>query len=170
MGQLTTSSNRNGRHGINIDMTPMVDLAFLLLTFFVLTMTINKKTAMQVQMPDSRETSPTTPINIKRVLTVVLHKDDRVYYYRGDKPKVQITNFSNDGIRNVLLNSTKTIPELVLLIKPSKESKYKNLVDLLDEVDITHVQHYYIVKETNEDRQQIASSRAMVEALRSADN
>lgn len=157
MGQVT-SPNRNGRRGISIDMTPMVDLAFLLLTFFVLTMTINKKSAMQVQTPDTRDTILTSPVNIKRVLTIVLGENDRIYYHQGDQPKVQLTNYSKNGIRELLLKSNQTIPKLVVLIKPSKASKYKNLVDVLDEVDITHIPHYYIVKETAEDRQLIASS------------
>ena len=158
MGQVSMSSNRNGRHGISIDMTPMVDLAFLLLTFFVLTMTINKKFAMQVQTPDSRENTPTTPVNVKRVLTIVLGESDRIYYYQGEQPKARLTDYSKGGIRELLLTSNRSIPKLVVLIKPSKESTYKNLVDVLDEIDITHTPHYYIVKETAEDRQLIALS------------
>lgn len=158
MGQAATSSNRNGRDGIHIDMTPMADLAFLLLTFFVLTMTINKKYVVQVQTPDTRDTFSTVPINVKRVLTIVLGRNNRIYYYQGDQTQVQLTDYSKEGIRDLLLRSNIMIDKLVVLIKPSQESKYKNLVDVLDEVDITQIPHYYIVKETDDDRNMIASA------------
>lgn len=157
MAQLTVSSGKRGRHSIKMDMTPMVDLAFLLLTFFVLTMTINKKFVVPIEMPDSNNIN-TQPVNIKRVLTLVLAAENKVYYYEGDQPNVKLTTYSDDGVRRVLLEANKRIDRMVVLIKPFKESKYKNMIDILDEIHITHVQYYYVVKETPEDRELISAS------------
>ncbi len=69
-----------------VDMTPMVDLAFLLLTFFVLTSNLNKAKTMEIAMPkDVKDTATTTKINYKLAVTVLLdgNKDGKIYYYEG---------------------------------------------------------------------------------------
>jgi biopolymer transport protein ExbD len=69
-----------------VDMTPMVDLAFLLLTFFVLTSNLNKAKTMEIAMPkDTKDTATTTKINYKLAVTVLLdgNKDGKIYYYEG---------------------------------------------------------------------------------------
>src|SRR6188508_1902508 len=66
-----------------IDMTPMVDLAFLLLTFFMLTTTFNKPQTMEINMPTNEKTPDPTELPASKALTVILGKNDKVYYYQG---------------------------------------------------------------------------------------
>src|SRR5258708_14608276 len=72
---------RAKKSSTHIDMTPMVDLAFLLLTFFVLTSTFSKPSVMELAMPKNDKT--VKPVNVKNILTIVLDKLDTVYYYFG---------------------------------------------------------------------------------------
>jgi len=132
-----------------IDMTPMVDLAFLLLTFFMLTTTFAKPNVMQLTMPvkDKNDEHP-TEIKASEAVTIILGEDDKVYYYFGlndpknaQKPELKVTNYGQNGIRQVLLTRKQQQPEPVILIKPysyeGKEARYKNMVDILDEMNIT---------------------------------
>jgi len=152
---------RSKKTSTRIDMTPMVDLAFLLLTFFVMTTTLNKPQTMEITMPDKPKTEDKQPlVNEKRVLTLVLGGDDKVYWYLGiTDPKVELSNFSNDGIRKVLLQQNAQIKEMVVLIKPSDESKYKNVVDILDEMNISNIASFALVDITPVDKELIKDSQ-----------
>jgi biopolymer transport protein ExbD len=152
---------RSKKTSTRIDMTPMVDLAFLLLTFFVMTTTLNKPQTMEITMPEKPKTEDKQPlVNEKRVLTLVLGGDDKVYWYLGiTDPKVELSNFSNDGIRKVLLQQNAQIKEMVVLIKPSDESKYKNVVDILDEMNISNIARFALVDITPVDKELIKDSQ-----------
>jgi biopolymer transport protein ExbD len=132
-----------------IDMTPMVDLAFLLLTFFILTSTFIKPMVMSLGMPDS--SAPGSPVNDENVLNLVLAEGNKVYWWDGLEGPVQATNYSSRGVREVLLRH-KTNRNLIVLIKPTDESKYENIVDVLDEVTITNTERYAIVDFTPADK------------------
>lgn len=144
-----------------IDMTPMVDLAFLLLTFFMLTTTFAKPNVMQLTMP-VKEKNPNpdeqTKIKASQAMTVILAPDDKVFYFFGlnepnDKsvavPEIKVTDFSANGIRKVLLERQRQQPEPIILIEPysvdGKTSKYKNMVDILDEMNITNQKKYALI-------------------------
>jgi biopolymer transport protein ExbD len=143
-----------------IDMTPMVDLAFLLLTFFILTTTLNKPQTMELTMPEKPKGEEKLPeVNEKKVVTLILGDDDKVYWYLGiTDPKLELSNFSKDGIRKVLLQKSNEIPGMIILIKPSKESRYKNMVDILDEMNITNMKRFAMVKITPIDEELIKES------------
>jgi biopolymer transport protein ExbD len=146
---------RSKKTSTRIDMTPMVDLAFLLLTFFVMTTTLNKPQTMEITMPEEDEKEP-PKVNEKHVLTLVMGKDDRIYWYIGiTDPEVKVTNFSHNGIRKLLLEKKRDIPKLIVLIKSLDESKYKNMVDILDEMNINSIQRYAIVDVTPVDKELI---------------
>lgn len=141
-----------------VDMTPMVDLAFLLITFFMLTTTFNKPQTMEVNMPDKTDgPNKPLPINEKRALTVILGKDNRVYYYQGvNNPKVETTNYSDQGLREVLIKKKKEIlqkvgKDMFVVIKATDGSNYKNVVDVLDEMAITSVPTYALADITPAD-------------------
>jgi biopolymer transport protein ExbD len=138
-----------------IDMTPMVDLAFLLLTFFILTTTLNKPQTMELTMPEKPKDEEKLPeVNEKKVVTVILGDNDVVYWYTGiTDPKVEKTDFSKDGIRKVLLQKNAEIPGMIVLIKPGKDSRYKNVVDILDEMNITDMKRFAMVKITPVDEE-----------------
>jgi len=143
-----------------IDMTPMVDLAFLLLTFFMLTTTFAKPNVLQLQMPAKvQDDTEKTKIKESEAMTVILAPDDKVFYYFGLNspndpsvavPQIQVTDFSANGIRKVLLVRKQQVPKLTILIKTyvdgEKQAKYKDLVDILDEMNITDQKRYALVE------------------------
>lgn len=144
-----------------IDMTPMVDLAFLLLTFFVMTTTLNKPQAMQVTMPEKPKDGDEQPeVNEKNVLTLVMGEDDKIYWYMGiTDPKVEVTDFSATGIRKVLQEKKAELPKLIVLIKSLDEARYKNMVDILDEMNISSVQRFALVDITPVDKELVKESQ-----------
>lgn len=138
-----------------IDMTPMVDLAFLLLTFFILTTTLNKPQTMELTMPEKPKGEEKLPeVNEKKVVSIILGANNEVYWYHGiTDPKVEKTDFSDNGIRKILMQKDKEIPGMIVLIKPGKDSKYKNVVDILDEMNITNMKRFAMVKITPVDEE-----------------
>jgi biopolymer transport protein ExbD len=141
------------KQSTKIDMTPMVDLAFLLLTFFILTTTFNKPKTMEVNMPDKvQDEKEQTKINEKDILNLILSKGDKIYWYIGLTPPINETNYSSTGVRKVLLEQTRANPKMMVLIKPEDDSRYENMVNILDEMDITKIQRYAIVEYTDTDK------------------
>ncbi|MDB5234993.1 MAG: biopolymer transporter ExbD [Hymenobacter sp.] len=140
-----------------IDMTPMVDLAFLLLTFFMLTTTFAKPYVLKLAMPSLSPDK--TAVAPSKSLTIILGKSHRVHYYFGlnapdDKtvpaPKLTTTTFAASGIRQVLLQGQQR-GGITVLIKPSEDSKYQDMIDILDEMSITGQEKYALVKITPDD-------------------
>ncbi len=161
-------SRKSAKVSTKIDMTPMVDLAFLLITFFMLTTTFSKPNVMEIAMPDKTEDKDidTSPVAASRCLTLILDKDQKVYWYRGmvqENLDIQRTDFgTSEGVRKVLITQTeeirqKTNKDAVILIKATDQAKYKNLVDILDEMHITHQAIYAIVDVYDLEKQAIAS-------------
>lgn len=154
---------RSKKSNPGVDLTAMVDLAFLLITFFMLTTTLAKPQSMPLAMPDkNKEDKPedNTKIPEERLLTVLIGKDNKIMWYRGkfETPAEAPTEakFGKDGIRKDLLKQIelgKAIAKrdggkegdgLIVNIKASDKASYKNLVDMLDEMAITHPQLYAI--------------------------
>ncbi|MBD0257541.1 MAG: biopolymer transporter ExbD [Cytophagales bacterium] len=159
MAEVTTSSAgspKRGAHRIStrIDMTPMVDLAFLLITFFMLTTTFSKPTVMMLNMPDKRDRQP---VPESRTTTILLDGHDRIFYYTGiEDPQVAQTDFSAAGIRQVIAHQRRTQPkEPIFIIKALDRSRYENLVDVLDEMTITGATTYALVDATPADLQML---------------
>lgn len=151
-----------------IDFTPMVDLGFLLITFFMLTTTLAKPQIMPVVMPEK----DIKPEDIKatkesQVLTLLLGGNDKVYYYEGiTDAKLDSTDYSAEGLRKVILDKKdrvreqfpdeekedpkhpgqmKKISKMTVVIKPTKDARYKNVVDAFDEMKITNVALYVLL-------------------------
>jgi biopolymer transport protein ExbD len=155
----TGGGNKKGRRktvSTKIDMTPMVDLAFLLITFFMLTTTFSKPQTMEVNMPDKTNTEEKQPLKESKALTILLAEDDKIYWFSGiTNPKVELTNYTAEGIRKVLQVKNKQVSDLVVLIKAKDGSKYKNIVDILDEMHVTNTKRYAIVDFTPADEELI---------------
>ncbi len=148
---------RSKKLSTRIDMTPMVDLAFLLLTFFILTTTLNKLNVMEIVMPEKSE--DTTPIPEKRVLTLLLGEGNKIYWRQGiSVPKVESVNFSHEGIHNLLTAKNAEVDRILVLVKATNKSKYKNLVDIVDELAVAKIERYCIVDITKEDEELIKAS------------
>lgn len=142
-----------------IDLTPMVDLGFLLVTFFMLTTTFSKPQTMEINMPvkpkDQLKEEEQNSLKASKAFNILIGADNKLYWYRG-LPQEPIeplseTNFSADGIRKVLLEKNRTIQNMVVLIKPTNEANYKNVVDILDEMNICNIQRYALVDITSAD-------------------
>jgi biopolymer transport protein ExbD len=151
---------RSKKTSTKIDMTPMVDLAFLLLTFFVMTTTLNKPQTMEITMPEKVKKEDNPPlVNEKKVLTLILGEKDKIYWYVGiTDPKLEVADYSANGIRKLLIGKKAEIKDMVVLIKPSDESRYSNMVDIMDEMNITNIQRFALVDITPVDKELIKDS------------
>lgn len=145
-----------------VDMTPMVDLGFLLITFFIFTTTVAQPTAMKLFMPkDVDKPEDQNKVKESGAFTIMLGKEDQVYYYEGlDPTKLQAIGFK--GIRDAILNKKKsTNPEdLVIIIKPTEDATYKNTVDILDEMTIAEIKRYALVDISSDEYQLIKITEA----------
>ena len=152
---------RSHKLSTKIDMTPMVDLGFLLITFFMLTTSLMKPVTMQLNMPDKIDDGQTSIIRCSESLNVVIDADNKVHYFQGEcNPEVHTTDFSGHGIRQVLFDYKRRIGDnFTVVIKSTDRAKYRNMIDLLDEMTITNNRHYAIVGITKEDEKQISMSR-----------
>ena len=155
---------RSKKSGSKVDLTAMVDLAFLLITFFMLTTTLSKPQSMSLGLPD-KEDKPDPKNQVKvdenRTMTILLGDNDKMVRYvgllatpvKGGAPKD--FSYGKGGIREELLARKKLVLEytgnkdkgMIVIIKPSKKSNYRNLVDILDEMAIVDVPTYAIVNE-----------------------
>jgi biopolymer transport protein ExbD len=120
---------------------------------FILTATFNDPHVIPLPMPDN--SGPQTPINEKNILNLVLAENDKVYWWKGLNGEVGNTNYSNKGIREILITHQQANPNLMVLIKPADNSKYENMVDVLDEIAITNTQRYAIVDFTIDDKEKL---------------
>jgi len=185
-----SGKRRPKKHGTRIDMTPMVDLMCLLITFFMLTTAFNKPKVMVITMPekDPKDKPQDAPqIAAFRTLNILLTGDDKIYFYTGiadpkkpPLPELVKSDFSKDGIRKVLLVRNRdlftkiaeyrekrltgklvvadTIADSeikklkkedkhgpIVLIKADSKAKYKDIVNIIDEMAICNVASYAIV-------------------------
>jgi len=174
---VVNSKVRAKKASTHIDMTPMVDLAFLLLTFFMLTTTFSKPKTVEINMP-LKDGEPT---KVNNAITVLLSDKDRVFWYFGEfKPgetQLNKSDFSDNGIRKILLDKnavahaevkkledelkSRQIADstykrlaveaksqksaLMVLIKTDDKAKYRNVIDILDELSIASVGKYAVV-------------------------
>ena len=141
-----------------VDLTPMVDLGFLLITFFVFTTTMSKATAMKVVMPNDTE-GPNDEVCSSCVLTTLLCKDDVIKYYEGDIATAEVKTAGYNSIRDIIQAKKQKVKQalgnadrFVLIIKPTAESSFRNFVDIADEVKINLVKRYYIDEVTDVER------------------
>ena len=160
MASLTTSPAKGRfkqkRSTLHIDMTPMVDLAFLLLTFFIMTTTLMKQPAMEIKQPLPDAHGQKMDINAGSVLNLVLGKNNEVYWYIGmPGSETSVTDYSSSGVRTLLFQKKAAIKELYVFIKASDQSRYQNMIDVLDEVMITNVVNYALVDLGPEDKELI---------------
>lgn len=127
---------RTKKLSTRIDLTPMVDLGFLLITFFMLATSLNKPQTMEIAMP-SKEKTPEqeqTKIKASRTLTILLGKNDALYYYEGTRendidPVLYKTNYSGSGLRQYLIKRNYEVMTKIRDLKNEKEKKKLSEVD-----------------------------------------
>ncbi len=159
MAELNTSTKNTGKKylhkQIKVDLTPMVDLGFLLITFFILTTTMQEETAMKLIMP--KDSLDSTEVARSTTLTFILEKNYSIGYYDGLAKEIHYAGFGT--MRSIiqqkqinLINKHIDKNKLILIIKPTAESSYKNFVDALDEVYINNCRHYFVAEPGKNER------------------
>lgn len=136
------SKVRSKKLPTHIDMTPMVDLAFLLLTFFILTTTLNKLKVMEIAVPEKSVGEP-PPINASHVLTLVLDGNNKVYWRQGISAPFEQIDYVQ--IKKLLAKKKTEIARMALFIKSTSKSRFQNFVDIMDDVEALKIERYYVV-------------------------
>ncbi len=174
-GRGKKGGSKTKKKSTKVDMTAMVDVAFLLLTFFVLTAVIQDYSFMYLTMPPKAEDVPEedkkVDVDEEKVVTIVLNEENKItWYWKITNPEINETTFDpTNGIRKVILDHLKRYPDLcrdqkrefgqqqpgcwdpIFIIKPRYNSNYGSLVDLLDEMQITESPKFAIDKFTEQD-------------------
>lgn len=163
MAEMNTAASGRNRgdtrrkiHSTRVDMTPMVDLGFLLITFFMLTTSLAQPKTMDLVMP--RSDGDSMKLADSKALTIMLGRNNQVAWYEGmgndpsQPPQVKYTGFaSRNGIGDVIRAKRKQVMEasgkneLMVLIKADDKANYKNVVDIMDEMLINDVDRYAMV-------------------------
>jgi len=146
---------RSKKASTRIDLTAMVDLAFLLITFFIMATTLAKPKAMDTFWPDKTKKDVQLPVPESRTMTVLLGSNDQIEWFVGAPGKSAPTkdNFGKNGIRKALIENSKQIEAthagkdnfMIVLVKAGSKSTYKNFVTMLDEINITGIKSYGVV-------------------------
>jgi len=154
MAEIDTSSGGGHKKGpgvkkskklsTRVDLTPMVDLGFLLITFFVFTTTMAQNTAMNMNEPKD-DKDKEMKVKNSGAMTILLGKGNQIYYYYGqleaEKVSEQFKTSNYKDIRKLILDKKNATPidDLMYIIKSDSESTFKNAIDILDEMTISAV-------------------------------
>src|SRR5215212_1256259 len=137
MAEMDTSSGGGHKKGpgvkkqkklsTRVDLTPMVDLGFLLITFFIFTTTMSQPTAMQLFLPkDTDKPEEQNKVKASGALTVMLGKNDVIYYYEGEL-QPNGTNFKTTtfkDVRTVIMDKKRSTDpkDFMVVIKPDDDA------------------------------------------------
>lgn len=169
---------RSKKASTRVDMTPMVDLGFLLITFFILATTLSKPKSMSLAVPDKQEKqTETEPLKASKVLTLFLGKDNTVWALDriaadDDKAKAELKKVSyGPDLRTLIFQAQAVVnrenpkddngvSQFVCVIKPLKSSTYKNIVDVLDEMAVTKSKRYALVDALTASEKELLGDKA----------
>ncbi len=151
------------RINVRIDMTPMVDVAFLLLTFFMLTTSMSKPQTMEINLPPKDESGkpPIVEVAESNLLTVRVSDDFKVFWNIGfEKP----TKVDGTDRKAILINLGKLLkdrnaanPKLITLLKIDDKAKYIDMVDIMDELNINNITRFSLAPMAEQDKKDIIS-------------
>jgi biopolymer transport protein ExbD len=161
-------STKTNRQRIHVDMTPMVDLGFLLITFFIFTTHLAEPTVLKLMMP--KDDGEPTPVKCTTSLTLLLVQHSRIGWYEcsNEKPtEIHFTSLDADnGLREIIIQKQKSVKQILkdaadmmVIIKPMEGADYRTIVDVLDEMTINGVSRYAIVDPEAADLKLLAVSR-----------
>ena len=162
MSEIIIYNKEKGKHNrkklaTNVDLTPMVDLGFLLITFFIITTTMSSKHAMNINLPAD---GPSTKAAESKTLTLILKDKNQVDYYNGnDLAHIASIGFENAGVRKMivqkkqrLLKSFGTDTDITVIIKPTAASNYANVVCALNEMPINDIRKFVLTDISTEEK------------------
>jgi len=167
MAELQQQDDRRKRGGLRskklstrVDLTPMVDLGFLLITFFIFTTTMQQANGLKLVVPDDTPINDPPKAAESKTLSLILEGDDVIHYYDGlSKEQIRSTNYSVKGLRSVLQQKLLEVQkrfgnsdDAVVLIKPTDASSYRNLIAVLDEIQINGVKKYVLMEPSAEEK------------------
>ncbi|RZK62883.1 MAG: biopolymer transporter ExbD [Pedobacter sp.] len=151
MAELDTSSGggkkggkvRSKKASTKVDLTAMVDLAFLLITFFMLTTSLSKPIAMDIAKPDMEDNDVKLELRESETMTILLGKNNKVAWYMGLAGSQPHIEGFGEIRKSILKNKDDLMKarrrQLIVIIKPTDGSNYKNFVDIMDELNITGI-------------------------------
>jgi biopolymer transport protein ExbD len=138
---------KSRRLGIRIDMTPLVDVAFLLLTFFMFTTSMSRPQTMEINLPPDKNVKVETAES--NTLTVAVSDKGQLYW------RVGIESFKKvdlDELRRILRDQLQQKPKLVTLLKIDRLAKYNTMVDLIDELNLANITRFSLVSLSENDK------------------
>ena len=143
---------KSKRLGIRIDMTPLVDVAFLLLTFFMLTTSMSRPQTMEINLPPDENVK--VEIAESNLITLRVNDKGEVFWNRGmDAPvKMEFTK-----LRGFIREQSQGNPKLVTLVKIDPKAKYETMVNIMDELNQADMQRFSIARMTEQDQTLLAS-------------
>ncbi len=138
------------RVNIRIDMTPMVDVAFLLLTFFMLTTSMKRPQTMEINLPPNKDVK--VEVAMSNLLTLRVAEDGTIYWNMGVDPPAKV---DMSGLRALVTGKMQQNPKLITLIKVDRKGKYHYMVDIMDELNLANMQRFSLAPMLDADRQAI---------------
>ncbi len=147
--RLSAKSGKRKAKKVQVDLTPMVDLGFLLITFFIFTSVISQPAIARLMLPKDSDSS--TAVGAPETLTVTLARNDSLMYFEGfDSATPHYCTYT--GLRAIIQNKQKLVAalhgsrdETVVIIRPTPGCTYGNFMDVMDEVYINDIKHYYVL-------------------------
>lgn len=139
------------RVGVRIDMTPMVDVAFLLLIFFMVTTVFRTPQALEINLPPDEESK--VEVKQSNVLSIFVLSDDRAFWKVGGKE----VPWARTGVANLstVFKSYKGNDKIVVLIKIDRDAKFNNMVDIIDELDLANLTRFSLATLLPAEKQEV---------------
>jgi biopolymer transport protein ExbD len=150
-----SGKKKKHRVGVRMDMTPMVDVAFLLLTFFMLTTVFSKPQTMEINLPPDAETK--IEVAESNLYTVRVDADGTIYVASGTEA---LKKLEFKDLRSTLIERLRVNPKMITLIKVDREGKYTMMVDLMDELNLANITRFTLAPMLPEDKQLMAKAKA----------
>jgi biopolymer transport protein ExbD len=141
------------RAGVHIDMTPMVDVAMLLLTFFMLTTVFNKPQTMELNLPPEKDI--TVEVAASTLLTVRVEPNMSIYWSMGNEPTA-LKKIAFKELRPLLVERLRSIPKLITLVQIDRDAKYNDMVDIMDELNLANITKFSFAPMKDADKKLIA--------------
>lgn len=169
--KLVNSKPRSKRLLQQVDLTALVSISFLLIVFYMLSVELSKQKSIELGLPDKEiRCGGCCKPDFRRIVTLLLDGNNQIISYRGlievPEEKSKILNYSANSLRKELLKAKEKVNQIVgsdrgvhVIIKPSPNSNFGNLVDILDEMEIVNIPTYAVVNDfTPKEMQLIAAN------------
>jgi biopolymer transport protein ExbD len=143
--------HKKRRLGVRIDMTPMVDVAFLLLIFFMVTTVFRTPQALEINLPPK---DVQIPISENHILFIKVLAGDKMFWNMGDD-KSKPAGLTLAQLPPVIKSHHTADDKLVVVIKIDKEATFHNMVDIIDELDLAKMTRFSMAPMTDDEKKEI---------------